>query len=183
MLVVGVDLAGSPKNDSGFCVLDVVGKEKSASVRILHSDEEILDRIKECKPDLVAVDAPLTFEGRNRQCDSELSSYGALPVTLKGMEMLALRGSAFAQKLLEKNWKAVEVYATGTAKMLGYYDRDDKVVQKNLLSSGLRGDIERRFLNRDELDAIFCAITGFLYLMNSYREVGGSDGKIIIPRV
>ena len=38
---MGIDLAGSEKRDTGFCLLDVETLE--AEVRVLHSDGEILE--------------------------------------------------------------------------------------------------------------------------------------------
>lgn len=178
-----MDLAGNPENDSGFCILSVDGDVKHVSLRVLHSNQEIMDNLKKVHPELTAVDAPLIYNGRNRGCDAELSRYGALPVTLRGMEVLARRGSSLAEDLSREGFRLIEVYAIASAKILGFYDRDNQVVQKNLLSSGLSGDIEKRFLSRDELDAVFSAITAFLHLKNSTEEVGDDEGRIIIPKV
>ncbi len=183
MNVAGLDLAGNPENDSGFCILSVDGDVKHVSIRVLHSNQEIMKNLRKASPELTAVDAPLIYNGRNRRCDSELSGYGALPVTLRGMEVLALRGSSLAEDLSREGLRLIEVYATASAKILGLYNRNDRMVQKNLLSSGLTGDIEKRFLSRDELDAVFSAITAFLHLKNSTEEVGDEEGRIIIPHV
>lgn len=183
MRVAGLDLAGNPKNPSGLCILDVSGESKTVSTKIVYSDEEILEALKQYIPELTAVDAPLTFDGRNRECDELLREYGALPVTLRGMEVLAKRGSQLAVELKESNLEAIEVYATGSAKILGLYDKKDPVMQKNLLNSGLKGGLENKFLSRDELDAISAALTAYLHQQNQTREVGGVDGVIIVPEV
>ncbi|MEA1924378.1 MAG: DUF429 domain-containing protein [Candidatus Altiarchaeota archaeon] len=183
MDVVGLDLAGNPENDSGFCILSVDGNVKHVSLKVLHSNQEIMDNLRKARPELTAVDAPLIYNERNRGCDAELSSYGALPVTLRGMEVLARRGSSLAEDLSRQGFDLIEVYATASAKILGFYDRNTQVAQKNLLSAGLTGDIEKRFLSRDELDAVFSAITAFLHLKKSTEEVGDAEGKIVIPHV
>ncbi|OYT26328.1 MAG: hypothetical protein B6U97_04005 [Candidatus Altiarchaeales archaeon ex4484_96] len=183
MKVVGLDLAGKPVNDSGFCVLSVEGESKHVLVKVLHSDEEIINELEHIKPELTAVDAPLIYSGKNRKCDVDLSSYGALPVTLRGMEVLALRGAHLALELKDSGFDLIEVHAAACAKILGYYDRDEKKVQKSLLESGLKGDIEKRFLSRDELDAVFSALTAFLHLKKSTRQVGDEEGVIVVPGV
>ncbi len=176
----GIDLAGNPKNKTGFCVLEV-NAGKWVFTKTLLSDCEIIAELEKAKPNIVAIDAPITFSGKNRLCDIELHEYGALPVTLRGMEVLAVRGSELAKEL--SNFKLIEIYATATAKILGFYDKNEKKVQKALLNSGIKGDIETRFLTKDELDAIFAAMTGYLHLEGMTEEKGGEDGKIVVPRV
>ncbi|RLI88564.1 MAG: DUF429 domain-containing protein [Candidatus Altiarchaeales archaeon] len=183
MKVVGIDLAGNPKNDTGFCSMEVKGDKKYVSTRILHSDSEIIDKLKEIKPELVAIDAPLTYTGVNRKCDDNLHKYGALPVTLRGMETLARRGTRLADELKRMNFRFIEIFSTATAKILGFYDKRETIMQRNLIKSGIEGDIEKRFLTRDELDAIFAAITACLYLNGSTEAVGDDNESIIIPKV
>lgn len=180
MKIVGVDLAGNPSNDTGLCLLTVDGS-KSVKTEILHSDEDILKRIHEIKPDVIAIDAPLIFSGDKRQCDHILREYGTLPVTLRGMEILAIRGANLSKKL--EDFKVIEVFATATGKILGLYDKDTRRVQKMLISAGIEGDIGTRFLTRDELDSIFAALTGFLHLDGKTKTVGDAGGEIVVPEV
>lgn len=183
MKFIGIDLAGSPKNDTGFCILEVTGEDKSLTVTILHSDSEILEKIKKNKSDLIAIDAPLTYEGINRECDSILRDYGALPVTLRGMEVLAKRGAGIAGELRKQGRKYIEVHAKATGKILGFYDTDERSMQRKLLSAGLSGDLEKRMLSKDELDAVFAALTAYLHCDGKSEEVGDANGKITIPRI
>jgi predicted nuclease with RNAse H fold len=183
MRFIGIDLAGSPKNDTGFCVLEVTGEDKVLAVTLLHSDTEILEKISKASPDLIAIDAPLTYEGINRECDSILSPYGALPVTLRGMEVLARRGTNLAAEVRKTGCKYLEVYSKATGKILGFHDPDESVMQRKLLAVGLRGDLERRILSRDEIDALFAALTAYLHAIGATEEVGDEKGKIVIPKV
>jgi predicted nuclease with RNAse H fold len=183
MRFIGIDLAGSPKNDTGLCVLEVSGEDKVLAVSLLHSDSEILEKIQKSSPDVIAIDAPLTYEGFNRQCDNLLASYGALPITLRGMEVLAKRGTSLGGQLREAGCKYIEVYSKASGKILGLYDEDESNVQRKLLSIGLCGDLERRILSRDEIDAIFAALTAYLYTTGAIEEVGDEKGKIVIPKV
>lgn len=183
MKLIGIDLAGNPKNDTGFCVLEIKDNKKIVTTSLLHSDSEIMGKIKEVNPEIIAIDAPLTFSGVNRKCDDELHSYGALPVTLRGMEILAKRGTELAEKLRKENFKMIEVFATGSGKILGFYDQNERNMQKNLMNSGLWGDIQKRILTKDEIDAIFSALTAYLYLHGSTEEIGDEGGKIVIPKI
>lgn len=181
MKIVGIDLAGNPKNETGFCVLEAV-HDKSVITEILYSDSDILNKLNEINPEIIAIDAPLTFSGHNRKCDDLLREYGALPVTLRGMVILAIRGTELA-KSLSKKFKVIEVFSTATAKILGLYDKDENIMQKNLLDSSIKGDVEKKFLLKDELDAIFAALTGYLYLNKETEAVGDENGVIIIPKI
>ncbi|HIE34542.1 MAG TPA: DUF429 domain-containing protein [Candidatus Altiarchaeales archaeon] len=183
MSFVGIDLAGNPKNETGFCTLEIKGDKKSVSTTLLYSDSEILEKINSVEPEIIAIDAPLTFDGSNRRCDDELREYGALPVTLRGMEMLAIRGLRITDKIRKLNFRVIEVFSTATAKILGLYSKNEKEMQKRLIDSGISGDIDRRFLTKDEIDAIFAAITAYLYTSGSTDSVGDDNSKIIIPRV
>jgi predicted nuclease with RNAse H fold len=184
MKFIGIDLAGNPKNETGFCILEILTEDKKiVNTSLLHSDSEILEKIKLINPELIAIDAPLTYAGMNRKCDDELQSYGALPVTLRGMEILAKRGSNLAEQLKIQGYKYIEVYATASSKILGLHDKHEKEMQKKLLESNLSGDLDRRLLNKDELDSISCALTAYLHSLGATDEVGDADGKIIIPRV
>lgn len=181
MKIVGIDLAGNPKNKTGFCIL-TVDTRKDVRVFILKTDNEILEAIESENPDLIAVDAPLTYSGSTRRCDEQLSSYGSLPVTLPGMEILAIRGSNLA-KILGEDYKIIEVFSLACAKILGIYDKNDLKAQKMLNSLDLDGDTNSRFLTRDELDSIFAAFTGFLHKKGQTKNVGDETGVIVIPDV
>jgi hypothetical protein len=47
----------------------------------------------------------------------------------------------------------------------------------------VEGDLRDRMMERDELDAITAAFTGFLHLQGKTEEVGDDEGKIAIPKV
>jgi predicted nuclease with RNAse H fold len=183
MRVVGLDLAGSPKNETGFCLLADSGGKKAVATRLLHSNEEILSELKASRPDLVAVDAPLIYHGERRGCDELLREYGALPVTLRGMETLAQRGKALAAELDDYGFAYIEVYAKASAKILGVYHKDDFPMQKAVMGLDLQGELNSRILTRDELDAVVAAVTGYLHLMGQTRTVGDSSGMVVLPKV
>jgi predicted nuclease with RNAse H fold len=180
MRVVGLDLAGSPKNPTGYCILDY-DERKTVKVGILRGDDEIIDLVKSAGPKLVAIDAPLTYAGVRRSCDEILREYGAIPATMRGMETLAFRGVSLSGRLKSEGFDCIEVFATGTGKILGVFDRDDFKLQKNLMALGIVGDMGDRILVRDELDAILCALTALLHLLAETRTIGDEGGRVVVP--
>jgi len=183
MKVVGIDLAGSEKNDTGFCVLVSDGSSKKVRINLLKNDRDIKLQCDLIKPELIAIDAPLT-PARNaymRKADEELKEYGALPHSLRGMTYLVERGINLGNQL-KKDYNVIEVFNTATAKILGFYDKADIEMQKKLAKM-VDGDLKDRVLTRDELDAISAAFTAFLHIQGRTIEVGDDEGKIIIPKV
>jgi len=182
---LGVDLSGSPKNDTGLCVLEVEEGKKSVDISLVKTDVEILQKIEACSPDIIAIDAPLTPAANSymRAADEEMKKYGALPHNLRGMTYLVERGNKLAQLLTALGKPHIEVFNAATAKILGFYDKDRERMQKNLLQLGIEGNIKKKMLNKDELDAISAALTGYLYLMKKTKEVGDKEGKIVVPKV
>jgi predicted nuclease with RNAse H fold len=178
--IIGLDLAGLEKNETGFCVF----QEKNAVVRVLHSDDEILAAIDAEQPDLICIDGPLTIprEGNLRRCDLELQDYGVLPPLLGGMRYLTLRANRLRERL-ERRYRVIEVFPTASAKILGFWDPNPAQRQKALVRMGITGDVEKRMLTKDEVDAIVAAATGHLYLSGKAAEVGGDEGIIVVPRV
>jgi len=194
MIVIGIDLAGSERRNTGICILN---ENLDAKCFVVHKDEEILDLIEKFKPDLIAIDAPLSLpKGRKsldrrekihfRECDKKLFELGIkfFPITLGPMRMLTKRGIRL-RKFLEKNgYKVIEVYPGATQDIL-------KIARKNVSLKKLREGleklgikIEKRELTHDELDAITAAFTGYLHLKGMSLSLGNEkEGIIIVPKI
>jgi uncharacterized protein YprB with RNaseH-like and TPR domain len=66
--IVGIDLTGSEKRASGFCVLS----GNVALTSAVNSDDEMLARVLRERPDLISIDSPLSLpEGRIRVSDDD----------------------------------------------------------------------------------------------------------------
>jgi len=184
---VGVDLAGSPRNWTGLCHLDeLLGCE----VAKVHGDEEIVDFIVERSPSIVAIDAPLTLPrgdraGSMRECDRALRRMGLrpLPLTLRSMRLLTMRGIRLRERLEDLGFKVIEVFPTGAQKILGISTKRDGIER-------LREDLRRLGLKNlpmdvdgDILDAATCALIGILHLKGLCVEVGDpEEGVIVMPK-
>jgi len=194
MKVVGIDLTGTEKRASGFCVLET--KTMKVQTSLLHTDEEIVKKIQEIKPRVVAIDAPLTLpKGRKsieersnshlRNCDKELLKRGIkfFPITLGPMRKLTKRGMKLKEILEKKGFKVIEVYPGGAQDLLGV-PRKQKGLEKlksGLEKLGIKGLSHK--MNDDELDAVTCAYIAKLFLDGDYEAFGKEDGIIIMPKV
>lgn len=180
MKIIGIDLAGMEKNDTGVCVLE----DRDTKIKLVHKDSEIVALIEAEKPGLVCIDGPTTLPVQlARRCDAELAAQGALPPLVGGMRYLTMRATRLRERLEADGFKVIEVCNAATAKLLGYWDPEPTRRQKALLKMGLTGDVGRRVLSKDEVDAVTAALTGALHVQEKTAEVGDEEGKIIIPKV
>lgn len=194
--VIGIDLAGSPRHDTGACVIEGPRRLRAA---VLHSDREVLEFIQPLHPQLVVIDAPLslprgraTIEDRSgphlRECDRELvrRKIPFFPLTLGPMRMLTVRGMRLAKTLARKGFPVVEGYPGGAQDILGIprkrAGRD--ALQRGLRAQGLGGDLERRPLSHDELDAVTIAWVGWCFQKGRGNLIGDpSEGLMLLPEV
>lgn len=179
---VGIDLAGSEANPSGWALLEA-GHVRTA---LLGPDDEILEATLSASPSLVAIDAPLSLPraGYTRKVDREMHKLGlpVLPPMFPAMRKLTLRGIRLAGQLTAKGLEVIEVHPTSSRKVLGLPVRGRKAVQEALMAIGLRGDLEAKPLSMHELDAITAALTAILHILGLSEVVGNEEGHICIPR-
>jgi uncharacterized protein len=193
--VVGLDLAGSPRRSTGFCVLLGAREVRTA---VLHEDAEILAAVRAARPALVSIDAPLSLprgraslEARGpphlRACDRELlrRHIRFFPVTLGPMRMLTARGMRLAAELRAEGYRVEESYPGAAQDIVGLPRKGAGVelLRRALRSRGFRGTVERRTATHDELDAILCAWVGRLCVEGRAETIGDpAEGTMILPR-
>jgi hypothetical protein len=192
--VVGLDLAGSPLRDTGACLFDGPRRIRG---RVLHTDAEIREYVRSAHPDLVVVDAPLslprgrrTIEDRSgphlRACDRELLRLKVpfFPITLGPMRMLTTRGMALAAQLTHDGFEVVEGYPGGAQDLWGIPRKSAgaAALQRRLRALGLGGELDRRALTHDELDAVTIAWVGWCYRKGHGMLVGDpGEGLMLLP--
>jgi uncharacterized protein len=158
MKVVGLDLAGKSENPSGFCVFG----DEGSQIKLLHKDDEILSEIDAAKPDCIAIDAPtwLPPGGAWRQSDQKLMMMGFQPVSplFPTMKILVLRAMNLVRILKSRGYSVIEVFSGASEKILGISKEPKK--------------------NKDEYEALICALTAKAYLEGKYEDLDG----IILPR-
>lgn len=163
--IVGIDLAGLPKNPTGICI---IGEE--IFLLTLYEDEEIIGMVNETSPKIVAIDAPIMDKIRMRKADKILKKYGAIPPTLPSMKILTERAKRIVDSI---EADVIEVFPTASAKIMGVYDKNwQKMAEKFGISAK----------NKHELDAYIACYTAYLYLKGMAEKVGGKR-KVIIPKV
>jgi predicted nuclease with RNAse H fold len=167
IVVVGIDLAGSPDRPTGMCTLSGL----RALTGDVFSDDEILAWVAKAKPRAVGIDAPLTLPtGRRtieqstgihlRPCDLELQRRGIhfLPVTIGPMRVLARRGMALRRRLRRLGIDVVEVYPGGAQDVwrIPRKQPDLAALRRGLVRLGVRE--LRGALSHHELDAVSAAL-------------------------
>ena len=192
-VVVGIDLAGSPKRDTGICLMH---DKKIIDCRTVHTDEEIIAFVKDSETKIVGMDAPLslppgrkTLEDNNgvhlRECDRELlkRKIRFFPVTLGPMRMLTKRGIALKKKFKRMGIESIEIYPGGTQDILGIPRKQHSMPKllKGLEKLGIKG--LRKDMNNDELDAVTGAYTVYLFVRGKAEILGDlKKSAIILPK-
>ncbi len=192
--VVGIDLAGSEKRNTGFCVMDARMRCKIAT---LHTDDEILRMTEEASPSVVSIDAPLflpkgrkSIEDRGpphfRECDKELLRMHIrfFPISLGPMRMLTTRGIRLRSLLEAKDIEVIESFPGAIQDLLNMPRKQAglPLLMKALHDYGVDLGKPGRELNGDELDAVTSALVGLLYVRGRYRAIGDpEEGLMILP--
>jgi predicted nuclease with RNAse H fold len=190
--VVGIDLAGSQKRNTGICTLK---KDSISFCTIVHTDREIINYIEKEDPTLIAIDAPLnlppgrkSMEDKNgehfRPCDRELLRRGIrfFPITLGPMRLLTERGIRLKRFLTRRGYAVIEVYPGAAQDIWNIGRKQDGLpkLSKGLEKLGVKGLNKK--MNGDELDAITAALVGQLFLRGKAEVLGNfKRGAIVIP--
>jgi predicted nuclease with RNAse H fold len=196
IIVLGIDLAGSPRRPTGVCLL----KGLRANTLVAFSDEEIL---ASAAPDveLVAIDAPLSLprgrcclrsdcecagKAHFRKCDLELRKLGIkiFPLTIGPMRMLTERGTRLKNEIEKRGFHVVETFPGGAQDIWGIpRQKNPSGLLRSLKKSGVKGDIQKRGISVHELDAITCALAARCHMQGKSLATGDPDeGQIILPR-
>lgn len=193
--VVGIDLAGSERRDTGFCVMDSLMK---CSTLVLHTDQEIINQTLAARPRVVSVDAPLFLpKGREsldkrgpphfRECDRELIRLRIkfFPISLGPMRMLTARGIRLRATLEGSGLEVIESFPGAIQDILGIprKQRGLRALELGLRRYGVTLEKSKEGYTGDELDAITSALVGILYTRGEFRAIGDrAEGLMIIPR-
>lgn len=179
MKVVGIDLAGRANNPSGFALFS----DRGLDVRLVYSDEEMIELCERERPVLIAIDAPLSLprRGNLREADASLIKRGlrVFPPTFSGMRSLTERGMRLANEFRAKKFRVIEIHPR-TSGVILFKSQDRRRWIDELGKRGwrLKGDESEH-----EVDATVAALTGVLHIQKKTEEVGAAkEGTIVIPR-
>jgi predicted nuclease with RNAse H fold len=182
--IIGLDLAGLSKNPSGIAYL----KQRVVQTKLVYTDEQIREIIEDNKPNLIAIDAPLSIpkSGFSRTADRQMIKHGyrVLPPNFPHMQELTQRAVNLNKLLTEKTYRTIEVHPTSTRKALQILpSKDWRAIQESLKQIGLKGNLQTQTLSNHELDAITAALTAVLYLKKQTEQIGEKEeGYIIVPK-
>jgi len=175
MQALGIDLAGVPDKPTGLAVFN----GKSARVRTLHTDREILETCRQIQPAVIAIDAPLSRPRRGslRKCDRILIERGlrVFPPLFGGMKKLTERGIRLAKNLRRSRFEVIEIHPR-TSGILLFGTPERSRWTRQMREAGLTIPDE---MSVHEIDALVAALTGWFYLMSGTEAVG-TQNKIVI---
>jgi len=193
IIVVGIDLAGSPKRNTGICLMY---NKKIIKYATLHEDKELISFVREANPQIIGIDAPLSLPpGRKslddnngihlRECDKELTKRKIrfFPVTLGPMRMLTLRGISLKKRFKRLGFDSIEIYPGATQDVFGIPRKQHSMegLMNGLKELGIKG--LKADMNHDELDVVTGGYTAYLYLKGKTDILGSlKAGAIIIPK-
>jgi len=194
--VVGIDLAGSERRDTGFCAMDL---HKKCMTTVIHTDEDILGLTIGAGPKVVSIDAPLFLpRGRKsleipgpphfRECDKELLKMGIrfFPISLGPMRMLTARGMKLREALEAHGFEVVESFPGAAQDILGFPRKQDglRKLEMALRGFGVKLDTQKGGYTGDELDAVTSALVGLMYLNDDCSTIGDpTEGLMILPPI
>ncbi|MCS7186381.1 MAG: DUF309 domain-containing protein [Armatimonadota bacterium] len=179
---MGVDLSASEKRFSGVCIL----KGLTAQTFLLKTDDEIVELARGFRPELIAIDAPLSLpvSGGFRPCDKELLKRGikVFPVNFGAMRQLTERGIRLKTQFEAEGFSVVEVFPGGAQDLLGLprKHRNLTELKEGLSQLGLQG--LKGAATHDEIDAATAALVGWMWL-KGFAELlsDGQGGGIVMP--
>ena len=193
-VVVGIDLAGSEKRNTGFCLMD---SRMSCRTDVLHTDDEILGHTLAAEPSVISIDAPLflpkgrkSIEDRGpphfRECDKELLRMHIrfFPISLGPMRMLTTRGMRLRAVFESQGLEVIESFPGAIQDMLHMPRKQAglPLLARALIEYGVTLGKPEGELNGDELDAVTSALVGLLYRKGKYRAIGDpTEGLMILP--
>ena len=198
--VVGIDLTGSERRPSGWCLLD----NDHAITKCLKSDDEIIKETLDSKANLISIDSPLSLPmgrvsvrdddpgrkdyGIMRSCEKLLKKRGVnvYPSLIPSMQNLTARGISLANYFRSKGIPVIESYP-GAAQDIMNIPRKRaslELLANGLAKFGIKGDFTKNSVCHDELDAITSAIVGFFFWSGKFEALGNDNEEyLIIPDI
>ena len=166
----------------------------------INKDDDMIDIIKNFKPDIVSIDSPLSLPkgrisvfdddpGRDefgilRVCERILKTRGvnAYPTLLPSMQKLTKRGIELSIKLRSLGVPVIESYPGVVQDIIGLPRKQASLtlLKKGLGIFGLKGKFLKENVSHDEIDAITSALVGMFFLSGDYEAIGSLEENLMI---
>ncbi|MDJ0744153.1 MAG: ribonuclease H-like domain-containing protein [Xenococcaceae cyanobacterium MO_167.B27] len=198
--VIGLDITGSEKRASGWCLLT----GNYGETQTLKTDTEIIEATLNANPDLISIDSPLSLPkgrltvddedpgrkiyGITRECERILKKRGinVYPCLIKSMQGLTSRGIRLAQHFRSKGIPVIESYP-GAAQDIMRIPRKQaglEFLTGGLGDFGIKGEFLNNSVSHDELDAITSAVVGIFFWTGKFEGLGNEEEEyLIIPEI
>jgi len=197
--IVGIDLSGSEKRNTGWALLE--GRKVEAS--LLKTDKEIIEATMKASPDLISIDSPLSLpKGRDctkdscgcrkfgitREAERVLRRRGVYvyPSLIRSMQSLTERGMYLKKEFEKRGLLVIESYPGAAQDILRIIRKRVSLedLKEGLRNVGLTGEFVNGGNTHDELDAITSALVGYFYLAGEYEALGNKEeGVLIVPKI
>jgi len=194
--VVGIDLTGSEKRPTGWCLL--AGNE--ALTTIVSRDEELIDQTVAATPDIVSIDSPLSLpHGRKRilydklgrvtfgimrACELTLKRRGVnvYPCLIDSMQNLTARGIRLAKALRIRGIPVIESYPGAAQDIMGIPRKRASLdyLKQGLAEFGISGSFLTAKVSHDEVDAVTAAVVGLFFWSGKFEALGNEDEDFLI---
>lgn len=198
-VAVGIDLSGSEKKASGFCIL----RRDHAYLDLLKTDKEIVEATVNAEPTIISIDSPLSLpEGRccaedscqcrkygiMRECERTLKKRGinVYPCLIPSMQKLTMRGIRLAEEFRRAGYDVIESYPGAAQDVLGFPRKKVglRELEADLINMGIEPHSDKEVISHDEIDAMTSALVGYFYLAGDYEALGNDEENfLIIPRL
>ena len=196
--VVGIDLTGSEKRPTGWCLLT----GNSAVTRVISSDQDLIDQTIAAQPDIVSIDSPLSLpHGRKRilfdqhghvtfgimrECELTLKRRGVnvYPCLIDSMQKLTMRGIRLTKILRSRGIPVIESYPGAAQDIMGIPRKRAGLdyLKQGLGEFGISGEFLTTKVNHDEVDAITAAVVGLFFWSGKFEALGNeAEDYLIIP--
>jgi len=196
--VVGIDITGSEKRASGWCLLN----NEKAETCLLSTDDEIINETVNCRPKLISIDSPLSIPagritvsdddpGRDtygimRRCERELKKRGVnvYPSLIPSMQKLTARGIRLANRFRSLGIPVIESYPGAAQDIMGIPRKRASLefLSRGLELFGITGDFIHAPVSHDELDAITSAVVGLFFWSGKFEALGDEEEEyLMIP--
>jgi len=185
----GIDFGSKKAGTTVICFAHEQVIDFKQSMKDEDADKMLMDKLRQQKPKLIMIDAPLSLPIAYNKIDNHIPDffYRQCDKTLKAMSPMFLGGLTaraiqFRHKAIALGVHVLETYPAAQARNLGW-DQYKKQPCQHLAREAsdqfavkLKDNIE----NHHQLDALLAYIAGIRYINNKHQTIGDSEEGVII---